>query len=175
MLGEMRDLETIQTAVRAALTGHLVLSTLHTNDCPSTVARLLDMGIAPFLIAASLRLILAQRLARTICAECREGYEVAEESLVPYGHIPTGCGAYTLFRGKGCPACNFTGMKGRVALYEMMPMTQPIRDLIAKSSSTDEIRRVAREEGMVSLREAGLRRVIEGVTSVDEMLRVTSE
>ena len=175
MLGEMRDLETIQTAVRAALTGHLVLSTLHTNDCPSTVARLLDMGIAPFLISASLRLILAQRLARTICAECREGYEVAEESLVPYGHIPTGCGAYTLFRGKGCPACNFTGMKGRVALYEMMPMTQPIRDLIAKSSSTDEIRRVAREEGMVSLREAGLRRVIEGVTSVDEMLRVTSE
>ena len=175
MLGEMRDLETIQTAVRAALTGHLVLSTLHTNDCPSTVARLLDMGIAPFLIAASLRLILAQRLARTICAECREGYEVAEDSLVPYGHVPTGCGTYTLFRGKGCPACNFTGMKGRVALYEMMPMTQPMRDLIAKSSSTDEIRRLAREEGMLTLREAGLRRVIEGVTSVDEMLRVTSE
>ena len=175
MLGEMRDLETIQTAVRAALTGHLVLSTLHTNDCPSTVARLLDMGIAPFLIAASLRLILAQRLARTICAECREGYEVTEDSLVPYGHVPTGCGTYTLFRGKGCPACNFTGMKGRVALYEMMPMTQPMRDLIAKSSSTDEIRRLAREEGMLTLREAGLRRVIEGVTSVDEMLRVTSE
>ncbi len=175
MVGEMRDLETVQTAVRAALTGHLVLSTLHTNDSPSTVARLLDMGIPPFLISASVRLIVAQRLVRMICAECREGYEVTEESLVPHGHVPAGCGTYTLFRGKGCPACNFTGMKGRVALYEMMPMTQPMRDLIAKSSSTDEIRRLAREEGMLTLREAGLRRVIEGVTTVDEMLRVTSD
>ncbi len=175
MVGEMRDLETSQTAVRAALTGHLVLSTLHTNDSASTVARLLDMGIPPFLISASLRLIVAQRLVRMICAECREGYEVTEESLVPYGHVPEGCGTYTLFRGKGCPACNFTGMRGRVALYEMMSMTQPMRDLIAKNPSIDEIRRLAREEGMVTLREAGLRRVIEGVTTVDEMLRVTSD
>ncbi|MBI2161301.1 MAG: Flp pilus assembly complex ATPase component TadA [Candidatus Rokubacteria bacterium] len=175
MVGEMRDLETVQTAVRAALTGHLVLSTLHTNDSPSTVARLLDMGIPPFLISASLRLIVAQRLVRMICAECREGYEVTEESLVPHGYVPAGYGTYTLFRGKGCPACNFTGMRGRVALYEMMSMTQPMRDLIAKNPSIDEIRRLAREEGMMTLREVGLRRVIEGVTTVDEMLRVTSD
>ena len=175
MVGEIRDVETAQTAVRSALTGHLVLSTLHTNDGASTVARLLDMEIPPFLIAACLRLIVAQRLVRKICAECREAYEMAEELLVPHGHAPAGRGPRPLFRGTGCPACNFTGMKGRVALYEMMPLTPPMRELIARRPTIDEIRQLARDEGMVTLREAGLRAVLEGVTTLEEVLRVTSD
>ena len=175
MVGEMRDLETIQTATRAALTGHLVLSTLHTNDCPSTVARLLDMGVPPFLIAASLRLVVAQRLVRTICPECREEHEATEESLVPYGHRPTGNGTRKLFKGRGCPACNFTGLKGRVAVYEIMSMTQPMRELIAKGPSLDEVRALAREQGMLPLREAALLKVLDGATTVEEVLRVTSD
>ena len=174
MAGEIRDVETAQTAVRSALTGHLVLSTLHTNDGASTVARLLDMEIPPFLVAACLRLIVAQRLVRKICAECREAYEMAEELLVPHGHAPAGRGPRTLFRGTGCPSCNFTGMKGRVALYEMMLITPPLRELIAKSPTTDQIRSLARQEGMLTLHEAGLRRVLEGIATPDEILRVTS-
>ena len=175
MVGEMRDIETIQTATRAALTGHLVLSTLHTNDGPSTVSRLLDMGTAPFLISASLRLVVAQRLVRTICPECREGYEATEDSLAPYGHTPTGRGTCTLFRGRGCLACNFTGLKGRIALYEMMSMPQPMRELIARGPSIDEIRNLAREQGMLPLRQAGLLKVIEGITTIEEVIRVTSD
>ena len=175
MVGEMRDSETIQTATRAALTGHLVLSTLHTNDSASTVARLLDMGVPPFLISASLRLVVAQRLVRMICSECREGYEATEESLVPHGHTPTGRGTLTLFKGLGCPRCNFTGLKGRVALYELMPVNQPLREMIAKAPSVEEIRAVARGQGMVPLRQAGLLKVVEGITTVDEVLRVTSD
>ncbi|MBI2158322.1 MAG: Flp pilus assembly complex ATPase component TadA [Candidatus Rokubacteria bacterium] len=175
MVGEMRDLETAQTAVRSALTGHLVLSTLHTNDGPSTVARLLDMEIPPFLAAACLRLIVAQRLVRKICVECREAYEMAEEQFVRHGHGPAGRGPCTLFRGTGCPACNFTGMRGRVALYEMMPLTAPMRELIARAPTIGEIRHLAHEEGMVTLREAGLRAVLEGVTTLEEVLRVTSD
>lgn len=175
MLGEMRDVDTIQAATRAALTGHLVLSTLHTNDGASTVARLLDMGVPAFLIAASLRLVVAQRLVRSICSECREGYDVSEDSLVPYGHTPTGQGTYTLFRGKGCPRCEFTGMKGRIGLYELMPVSRPMRELLGKGPSVDEVRALARAEGMLLLRQAGIRKVIEGVTSLDEVLRVTSD
>ena len=175
MVGEIRDLETAQTAVRAALTGHLVLSTLHTNDSPSTVARLLDMTIPPFLVSAALRLVVAQRLVRTICPDCRQAYEVKEDSLAVYGHVPTGAETLTLFRGKGCPACNFAGLKGRVAIYEMMPITRPMQDLIPRGPSIDDIRQLAREQGMLTLREAGLRKVIEGVTTVEEMLRVTAE
>ena len=175
MIGEMRDADTIQAATRAALTGHLVLSTLHTNDGASTVVRLLDMGVPAFLIADALRLVVAQRLVRTICSECREGYEVSEESLEPYGHTPMGHGTYTLFRGRGCPRCDFTGMKGRVGLYELMPVTGPMRTLLGKGPSVDEVRALARAEGMLLLRQAGLRKVIEGITSVDEILRVTSD
>jgi type IV pilus assembly protein PilB len=175
MIGEMRDAETIQAATRAALTGHLVLSTLHTNDGASTVVRLLDMGVPAFLIADALRLVVAQRLVRTICSECREGYEVSEDSLEPYGHTPTGHGSYTLFRGRGCQRCDFTGMKGRVGLYELIPVTRPMRELLGKGPSADEVRALAREEGMLPLRQAGLHKVIEGITSVDEVLRVTSD
>jgi type IV pilus assembly protein PilB len=173
LVGETRDLETAQIAIRAALTGHLVLSTLHTNDCPSTVARLLDMGVPPFLVSSSLLLLLAQRLARRVCRECREPYEADEDSLAPYGHVPVGMGRVTFYRAKGCHACSFTGMKGRVAIYETMPVTQEIRDLILRNADVSEIRGVAQSQGMKTLRQNGLAKVIEGTTTIDEIVRVT--
>ena len=124
LVGETRDLETAQIGIRAALTGHLVLTTLHTNDCPSTVARLLDMGIPPFLVSSSLTLILAQRLGRKVCKDCKQPYDADEETLVPYGHVPQGLGKISFYKGKGCATCNFTGMKGRVAIYEVMAINQ---------------------------------------------------
>jgi type IV pilus assembly protein PilB len=173
LVGETRDLETAQISIRAALTGHLVFSTLHTNDCPSTVARLLDMGIPPFLVASSLLLIVAQRLGRKICRQCREPYDADEESLVTYGHVPSGKGRMQFYKGKGCATCNFTGMKGRVAIYEVMPITEEVRDGILKNVPTAELRAIAQSQGMKSLRQAGLMKVIEGTTSVEEVLRVT--
>jgi len=173
LVGETRDLETAQISIRAALTGHLVFSTLHTNDCPSTVARLLDMGIPAFLVASSLLLILAQRLGRKVCRQCREPYEADEGSLVPYGYVPTGKGKLQLYKGKGCAACNFTGMKGRIAIYEVMPVSEELRDAILKSAPTAELRSLAQAAGMRSLRQAGLMKVIEGTTTIDEVLRVT--
>ena len=173
LVGETRDLETAQIAIRAALTGHLVLSTLHTNDCPSTVARLLDMGVPPFLVSSSLLLVLAQRLARKVCRDCREPYDAEEESLIPYGHVPRGLGRVSFYRGKGCQACSFTGMKGRVAIYETMPVSQEIRDLILRNADVNEIREVAQSQGMKTLRQNGLGKVLEGTTTVDEVLRVT--
>jgi type IV pilus assembly protein PilB len=173
LVGETRDLETAQISIRAALTGHLVFSTLHTNDCPSTVARLLDMGIPPFLVASSLLLIVAQRLGRKICRACREPYDADEESLVPYGHVPSGKGRLQLYKSKGCAACNFTGMKGRVAIYEVMPITEEVRDGILKNMPTAELRAIAQSQGMKSLRQAGLMKIIEGTTTVEEVLRVT--
>jgi type IV pilus assembly protein PilB len=175
LVGEMRDTETAQIAVRAALTGHLVLSTLHTNDCPTTIARLLDMGIPPFLVASSLRLVVAQRLVRKVCAECRVPYEASEESLTPYGYTPDGSGRRVLYTGRGCPACSFTGLKGRIAVFEVMPVSAEIRELISAGAPTGAIRDVARHQGMYTLREAGLRRVLEGLTTADEVLRVTAE
>ncbi len=175
LVGETRDLETAQIAIRAALTGHLVFTTLHTNDCPSTVARLLDMEIHPFLVSSSLRLILAQRLIRKVCSQCKEAYEIDEETLVPYGHAPQGLGRCTLYKGKGCPTCSFTGMKGRIGIYEVMPITPEIRDLILANAPAAEIREIARRQGMKTLREAALLRVLEGITTADEVLRITSE
>jgi type IV pilus assembly protein PilB len=173
LVGETRDLETAQISIRAALTGHLVFTTLHTNDCPSTIARLFDMGIQPFLLSSSLLLILAQRLGRKICQECKKPYEAKEEDLVPYGHVPTGLGKVQFFKGKGCHTCNFTGMKGRVAIYEVMPISELLRDMILKNASTADLREGARKEGMKTLREAGLYKVLEGTTTVEEVLRVT--
>src|SRR5881296_662765 len=173
LVGETRDLETAQISIRAALTGHLVFSTLHTNDCPSTIARLLDMGIPPFLVASSLLLVLAQRLGRKVCRACQKPYDADEESLVAYGHIPSGKGKVQFYKGKGCATCNFTGMKGRVAIYEVMPITEEIRDGILKNMSTVELRTIAQSQGMRSLRQAGLLKVIEGTTTVEEVLRVT--
>jgi type IV pilus assembly protein PilB len=173
LVGETRDLETAQISIRAALTGHMVFSTLHTNDCPSTVARLIDMGIPPFLVSSALLLILAQRLGRRVCKDCREPYEIDEETLVPYGHAPAGPGRGTVYKGKGCQVCNFTGMKGRVAIYEVMPVTEELRDMILKNAPTADLRAVAQSQGMKTLRQAGLLKVLEGVTTVEEVLRVT--
>jgi type IV pilus assembly protein PilB len=173
LVGETRDLETAQISIRAALTGHLVFSTLHTNDCPSTIARLVDMGIPPFLISSALQLILAQRLGRKVCKDCKEPYDADEESLVPYGHVPTGLGKIQFYKGRGCQVCNFTGMKGRIALYEVMPISQELRDAILKAAPTAELREIAQAQGMKTLRQAGLQKVIEGTSTVDEVLRVT--
>ena len=173
LVGETRDLETAQIGIRAALTGHLVLSTLHTNDCPSTVARLLDMGIPPFLVSSSLMLILAQRLGRRVCKDCKQPYEADEEMLVPYGHIPQGLGKVNFYKGKGCATCNFTGMKGRVAIYEVMPISQELRDLMIRNAPTAEIRETAQGQGMKTLRQNALQKVLEGMMTVEEVLRVT--
>jgi type IV pilus assembly protein PilB len=173
LVGETRDLETAQISIRAALTGHLVFTTLHTNDCPSTVARLFDMGIQPFLLSSALLVILAQRLGRRICKECKQPIEGKEEDLVPYGHVPQGLTTVNFSRGKGCATCNFTGMKGRVAIYECMPISEELREMILKASSTAELRAQAQKEGMKTLRQAGLTKVLEGVTTVEEVLRVT--
>jgi len=173
LVGETRDLETAQISIRAALTGHLVFTTLHTNDCPSTVARLVDMGVQPFLLSSALLLILAQRLGRRICKDCKEGFDGHEDDLVPYGHVSQGLGKVTFYKGKGCQTCNFTGMKGRVAIYEVMPITEDLRTVILKAGTTAEIRELAQSQGMKTLRQAGLMKVLEGTTTVEEVLRVT--
>src|SRR5881628_3177545 len=173
LVGETRDVETAQISIRAALTGHLVFTTLHTNDCPSTIARLLEMGIQPFLLSSSLLLILAQRLARRLCAACKEPYEVDEESLAPYGHVPTGRGKVTIHKSKGCPTCSFTGMKGRVAIYEVMPISEELKDAILRSATIAAIREIAQSQGMKTLRQAALLKVLAGTTSIEEVLRVT--
>src|SRR5262249_4478797 len=174
LVGEMRDAETAQIGIRAALTGHLVLTTLHTIDCPSTIARLLDMGIAGSLLASCLRLAVAQRLGRRIGTACREPYEADERSLAALGgqSVPS---APVLFRGRGCPACRLTGMRGRVAIYELMPTTPEIAELIARNGSSNDIREAARRSGLISLRQAGLLKVVEGVTTMAEVIRVTPD
>jgi type IV pilus assembly protein PilB len=173
LVGETRDLETAQISIRAALTGHLVFTTLHTNDCPATVARLLDMGIQPFLLSSSLLLILAQRLGRKICKECKQPVDAHEDDLIPYGHTPTGIGRTQFYKGKGCQVCNFTGMKGRIAIYEIMTITEELRDMILKGAATAELRAMAQKQGMKTLRQSGLMKVLEGTTTVEEVLRVT--
>jgi len=173
LVGETRDLETAQISIRAALTGHLVFTTLHTNDCPSTVARLFDMGIQPFLLSSALLVILAQRLGRRICKDCKQPVEGKEEDLAPYGHVSQGLPNVTFYRGKGCATCNFTGMKGRVAIYEVMPVGEILRDMILKNAATAELREQAQKDGMKTLRQSGLMKVIEGTTTVEEVLRVT--
>jgi type IV pilus assembly protein PilB len=173
LVGETRDLETAQIGIRAALTGHLVLTTLHTNDCPSTVARLLDMGIPPFLVSSALTLILAQRLGRKICKDCKQPYDADEDSLVPYGHVPQGLGRVQFYKGKGCHVCSFTGMKGRVAIYEVMPITEELREMMLRNAPTAEIREMALAQGMKTLRQNALQKVLDGVTTVEEVLRVT--
>jgi type IV pilus assembly protein PilB len=173
MVGEIRDFETAEIAVKAALTGHLVLSTLHTNDAPSTINRLLNMGVEPFLVASSVNLILAQRLARKVCAECREPVEVPAQALLDLG-VPEGVAAGArLFMGKGCPVCSNTGYKGRIALYEVMPMHEEIKELVLMGASTAEIRREAMRLGMRTLRQSGVSKMLEGVTSYQEVVRCT--
>jgi type IV pilus assembly protein PilB len=173
MVGEIRDYETAEIAVKAALTGHLVLSTLHTNDAPSTVNRLLNMGIEPFLAASSVNLIMAQRLVRRVCNDCREIEKVDDETLLQIGFSEEEAGTVTCCRGKGCPTCSHTGYKGRIAIFEVMPVENGIRRLILEGAPADEIKEKAIRSGMMTLRRSGLAKIAAGVTSIEEVLKGT--
>jgi type IV pilus assembly protein PilB len=170
MVGEIRDLETGGIATKAALTGHLVLSTLHTNDAPSTINRMIDMGIEPFLVASSTVLIAAQRLVRRICKNCKEEVRLSNEALTDVGLPPD----IPVFHGRGCDQCSGTGYAGRQGLYEVMPITPELRELILDRASTTELRRLAMQQGMLTLREDGLVKVRKGVTTIEEILRETA-
>jgi len=174
MVGEIRDVETAQIAVQAALTGHLVLSTLHTNDAPSTVTRLRDMGVEPYLITATLEGVLAQRLVRRICPDCRTEYEPSKELIMELNLTPEQVAGKKFYYGRGCERCNNTGFKGRTGLFELLVMSDPIRDLIANNASTEAIRQAARKMGMTTLREAGLRALFNGITTIEEVVRETA-
>ena len=173
MVGEVRDFETAEIAIKAALTGHLVLSTLHTNDAPSTINRLLNMGVEPFLVASSVNLVLAQRLARLICDVCSEPAEVPIQALVELGMTREVAAQSKCFRGAGCSNCGGSGYRGRVALYEVMPISEELRDMILVGASSAEIKNKAAELGMLTLRQAGLQKMAEGKTTMEEVLRVT--
>ncbi len=174
MVGEIRDHETAQVAIKAALTGHLVLSTVHTNDAPSAVVRLVQMGIEPFLVSTACRLIIAQRLVRKICKHCSEEVQYHPEAFREIGMDPDETGGYRLRKGKGCDECNDTGYKGRVGLYEVMPVTQRIRELILENASSAKIKEKAVNDGMITLRADGLAKIKEGITTLEEVLRETS-
>jgi len=173
MVGEIRDFETAEIAVKAALTGHLVLSTLHTNDAPSTINRLMNMGIEPFLVASSVHLICAQRLVRRVCANCKEPAPQTPEALMQAGFSAEDAAEVTPMKGAGCDKCNTTGYKGRVGLYEVMAIGEELKELILVGASGTELRRKAIEEGMLTLRMSGLRKVKEGLTSIEEVVRET--
>ena len=172
-MGEIRDLETAEIAVQASLTGHTVFSTLHTNDAPSTITRMKDMGVPTFLITATVEAILAQRLVRRICTQCREAVEPSDDQLVELGLKREALQGRTFYRGKGCDACNNTGYKGRLGLFELMVMNDTIRDMIMTNATTDELRERAREFGMVTLRETGIKNAFGGVTTAEEVIRET--
>lgn len=174
MVGEVRDYETAEIAIKAALTGHLVLSTLHTNDAPSTVSRLLNMGVEPFLVSAATNLILAQRLVRKTCKECKEEVQVPPSVLVNLGFPANDAKSITCYHGKGCNICSETGYKGRLALYEVMVMNEEIKKMILEGASTIELREAARKNGMDTLRESGLQKLREGITTIEEVMRVTT-
>jgi type IV pilus assembly protein PilB len=173
MVGEIRDFETAEIGVKAALTGHLVLSTLHTNDAPSTINRLLNMGVEPFLVASSINLIMAQRLVRVVCPQCKEETPVAPEALVEIGIPADMVDNVRCFHGIGCSLCGGTGYKGRIALYEVMPMGDGIREAVLSGASSADIKRAAVESGMNTLRMSGITKIAEGLTTVEEVLRIT--
>jgi type IV pilus assembly protein PilB len=173
LVGEIRDFETAEIAIKAALTGHLVLSTLHTNDAPSTVSRLVNMGIEPFLVATSINLIQAQRLIRRICSECKEETHVPVEGLIEIGFSKEEAKNLKLYKGRGCETCLNTGFKGRVGLYEVMEVTDDLRELIIIGASAIELRRKAIELGMITLRESGLCKIREGITTIEEVVKET--
>jgi type IV pilus assembly protein PilB len=173
LVGEIRDFETAEIAVKASLTGHLVLSTLHTNDAPSTINRLMNMGIEPFLVASSVNLICAQRLVRRICTHCKADHPHAPQALVEAGFTPDEAQSTVPKKGSGCEKCNNTGYKGRVGLYEVMEISDELRELILVGASGLELRKKAIDEGMISLRRSGLLKVMEGVTTIEEVARET--
>jgi len=173
LVGEIRDFETAEIAVKASLTGHLVLSTLHTNDAPGTISRLMNMGIEPFLVASSVNLICAQRLVRRICTQCKEDHPTPPQAMVDAGFTPDEAARVVPKRGRGCERCNGTGYKGRVGLYEVMEITEELRELILVGASALELKKKAIEEGMITLRRSGLLKVKNGVTTIEEVARET--
>jgi type IV pilus assembly protein PilB len=173
LVGEMRDLETAQIAIQASLTGHLVLSTLHTNDSPGAVTRLVDMGCEPFLVAATLEGVLGQRLLRKICPDCKVAYKPSEAVLSQIGLTTTDIGGKEFYTGQGCDTCNDTGYKGRQGLFELLDMTDPLRELITQRASTVVLKQKAEELGMRTLREDGLRNIFSGITTIEEVLKYT--
>jgi type IV pilus assembly protein PilB len=174
MVGEIRDFETAEIAIKAALTGHLVLSTLHTNDAPSTVNRLLNMGIEPFLVASSVNCIVAQRLARKVCGDCKEpDAEASVEAAVDAG-LSKDEASITFYKGRGCRSCSDTGFKGRVAVYEVMALTEELKEFVLNGASAMELKREAIRGGMLTLRRSALNKCVEGITSLGEVLRVST-
>ena len=173
LVGEIRDFETAEVAIKAAMTGHLVLSTLHTNDAPSSINRLMNMGIEPFLVATSVHLVAAQRLVRRICQFCKEPDDVPLAALLEVGFREADIPGLKLFRGKGCERCSNTGFKGRIGLFEVMDVNDEIREMILSGATSVELRERAMERGMIGLRESGLRKIAEGITTVEEVVRET--
>jgi general secretion pathway protein E len=174
MVGEMRDTETAEISIQAALTGHLVFSTLHTNDAPGGITRLADMGIEPYLIAATVRGLLAQRLVRMVCDQCTEPYQASPEHLARVSGMMPGVRP-TFRRGRGCDACAGSGYRGRTGIYELLVVEDELRSLIVNRAPLDEIRQLARKQGMIPLRMDGWTKVCAGITTIDELLRVTSD
>jgi type IV pilus assembly protein PilB len=173
MVGETRDLETAQISIQASLTGHLVFTTLHTNDAPGAITRLIDMGVEPFLISSTLEAVLGQRLLRSICPQCRTTYQPTEMLLAQLGLSRRDIGAKNFFYGKGCDACNQTGYKGRKGIYELLKITDPLRELINERAPTVTLKEKAIELGMVTLRQDGLRSIFAGDTTIEEVLKYT--
>ncbi|MFA6959112.1 MAG: ATPase, T2SS/T4P/T4SS family, partial [Thermoanaerobaculia bacterium] len=173
LVGEIRDFETAEIAIKAALTGHLVLSTLHTNDAPSTINRLMNMGIEPFLVATSVQLIAAQRLVRRICVGCKEEVDLTAQALMNIGYAKEEIGTFKVYKGRGCDKCGNTGYKGRVGLVEVMAMNDDLREMILSGASAIELKRKAVESGMFTLRSSGLYKIKEGITTIEEVVRET--
>ncbi len=174
MVGEIRDFETAEIAIKAALTGHMVLSTLHTNDAPSTVTRLLNMGVEPFLVTASVNLVVAQRLARRICSDCKQPTTYTDQAMLDVGFKQAELRELKCMKGTGCATCGDTGYKGRVALYEVMPFRDQLKELVLQGCSTAELKQEMIRIGIVSLRMAGLAKVRAGMTTIEEVLRCTT-
>ena len=175
LVGEVRDFETADIAIKAALTGHMVLSTLHTNDAPSSIARLINMGIEPFLVSSAVRLVVAQRLVRRLCNSCRKESKVPPQTLIDIGFSPEEAKSVKIFEPTGCEKCTNTGYKGRIGLYEVMEIDDEIKELIMVGVSTSELRMKAKERGMLTLRESGINKIKSGITSIEEVLRETSK
>jgi type IV pilus assembly protein PilB len=173
MIGEIRDLETAEAAVRASLTGHLVFSTVHTNDAPIAITRMIDIGVEPYLLATTIEAVIAQRLVRRICSSCRTEYAPSPELLMELQLTPDDVEGKPFAYGKGCTACGFTGYKGRTAIFEMMVVNERIRQMIIDEASIDDVRVAAREDGMRSLRESGLLAIFDGTTTIEEVVRET--
>ena len=175
LVGEIRDLETAEIAIQSALTGHLVFSTLHTNDSASAVTRLIDMGIEPFLVTSSVIAILAQRLVRIICHDCKEAYNPDEESLKNIGITPDMSAGKKIYRGRGCPSCLNTGYRGRTGIFESMILSDTLKSLIIKTSDANAVKNMAVDQGMITLRHDGAQKVLNGITTIEEIFRVTHQ